>query len=259
MNHAYIRIGGVKMDVSEDGLEKIRGFLEEMPGRIDEYETILDDNPIWRERNEGVGVLSAEDCLALGVTGPILRSAGVATDLRKDEPYSGYETYEFDVPTRTEADAYARYRIRLDEMRESMRIIRQCLERLAEPGPVMVEDPKVAWPARLSVGPDGIGNDPAYIRHIMEESMEALIHHFKMVTEGVRVPAGEVYQPVESPRGELGFYVVSDGEHKPYRVKIRDPSFVNLQATAPMVEGSLVADAIAAIASVDPVMGGVDR
>jgi NADH-quinone oxidoreductase subunit D len=123
----------------------------------------------------------------------------------------------------------------------------------------MVEDPKVAWPARLSVGPDGIGNDPAYIRHIMEESMEALIHHFKMVTEGVRVPAGEVYQPVESPRGELGFYVVSDGEHKPYRVKIRDPSFVNLQATAPMVEGSLVADAIAAIASVDPVMGGVDR
>jgi NADH-quinone oxidoreductase subunit D len=259
MNPAYIRIGGVIMDLPEDGEPKIRRFLEEMPARIDEYETILDDNPIWRERNEGVGVLSAEDCLALGVTGPILRSAGVPNDLRKDEPYCGYETYEFDVPTRTEADAYARYRIRLEEMRESMRIIEQCLDRLQEPGPVMIEDPKVAWPAKLSVGPDGIGNDPAYIRHIMEESMEALIHHFKMVTQGVRVPAGEVYQAVESPRGELGFYVVSDGEYTPYRVKIRDPSFVNLQATAPMVEGSLVADAIAAIASIDPVMGGVDR
>jgi NADH-quinone oxidoreductase subunit D len=259
MNPAYIRIGGVIMDLPEDGEPKIRRFLEEMPARIDEYESILDDNPIWRERNEGVGVLSAEDCMALGVTGPILRSAGIATDLRKDEPYCGYETYEFDVPTRTEADAYARYRIRLEEMRQSMRIIEQCLDRLQEPGPVMIEDPKVAWPAKLSVGPDGIGNDPAYIRHIMEESMEALIHHFKMVTQGVRVPAGEVYQAVESPRGELGFYVVSDGEYRPYRVKIRDPSFVNLQATAPMVEGSLVADAIAAIASIDPVMGGVDR
>jgi NADH-quinone oxidoreductase subunit D len=259
MNPAYIRIGGVIMDLPEDGEPKIRRFLEDMPARIDEYETILDDNPIWRERNEGVGVLSAEDCLALGVTGPILRSAGVPNDLRKDEPYCGYETYDFDVPTRTEADAYARYRIRLEEMRESMRIIAQCLDRLQEPGPVMIEDPKVAWPAKLSVGPDGIGNDPAYIRHIMEESMEALIHHFKMVTQGVRVPAGEVYQAVESPRGELGFYVVSDGEYTPYRVKIRDPSFVNLQATAPMVEGSLVADAIAAIASIDPVMGGVDR
>jgi NADH-quinone oxidoreductase subunit D len=259
MNPAYIRIGGVIMDLPEDGEPKIRRFLEEMPARIDEYESILDDNPIWRERNEGVGVLSAEDCMALGVTGPILRSAGVPTDLRKDEPYCGYETYEFDVPTRTEADAYARYRIRLEEMRQSMRIIEQCLDRLQEPGPVMIEDPKVAWPAKLSVGPDGIGNDPAYIRHIMEESMEALIHHFKMVTQGVRVPAGEVYQAVESPRGELGFYVVSDGEYRPYRVKIRDPSFVNLQATAPMVEGSLVADAIAAIASIDPVMGGVDR
>jgi NADH-quinone oxidoreductase subunit D len=259
MNHAYIRIGGVKMDMPDDGEPKIRAFLQEMPRRIDEYESILDDNPIWRERNQGVGVLSAEDCLALGVTGPILRSAGVATDIRKDEPYSGYETYDFDVPTRTEADAYARYRIRLDEMRQSMRIIEQCLERLQEPGPVMVADPKVAWPSKLSVGPDGIGNDPAYVRHIMEESMEALIHHFKMVTEGVSVPAGEVYQPVESPRGELGYYVVSTGEHKPYRVKIRDPSFTNLQATAAMVEGSLVADAIAAIASIDPVMGGVDR
>jgi NADH-quinone oxidoreductase subunit D len=259
MNHAYIRIGGVIMDLQPGAEEKIYDFLRVMPGRIDEYETLLDDNPIWLQRNQGVGVLSAQDCLALGVTGPILRSAGVAADLRKDAPYCGYETFEFDVPVLDAADAYARYRIRLDEMRESMRIVEQCLERLEEPGPVMVDDPKVAWPSRLSVGPDGIGNDPIYLRHIMEESMEALIHHFKMVTQGVEVPPGEVYQAVESPRGELGFYVVSDGGHQPYRVKIRDPSFVNLQSTAKMVEGSLVADAIAAIASIDPVMGGVDR
>ena len=259
MNHAYIRIGGVIMDIHEEGRGKIAEFLDVMPSRIDEYETILNDNPIWIERNRGVGVLSADDALELGVTGPMLRSAGVAADVRKDAPYSGYETYDFDVPVRQEADAYARYSIRLDEMRESMKIVAQCMERLEEPGPVMIEDPKVAWPAKLSVGPDGIGNDEAYLHHIMEESMEALIHHFKMVTQGVDVPAGEVYQAVESPRGELAFYVVSDGGHRPYRVKIRDPSFVNLQATERMVKGYLVADAIAAIASIDPVMGGVDR
>jgi NADH-quinone oxidoreductase subunit D len=259
MNHNYIRIGGVIMDVNEEGERKIRSFLDEMPKRIDDYETILNENPIWRERNMGVGRLSAEDALAFGVTGPMLRAAGVAADLRKDAPYSGYETYDFDVPVRHEADAYARYVIRLAEMRESMKIVAQCLDRLQEPGPVMVEDPKVAWPAKLKVMDDGIGNDPEYLRHIMEESMESLIHHFKLVTQGVEVPEGEVYQAVESPRGELGFYVVSDGGHRPYRVKIRDPSFANLQATAKMVEGFLVADAIAAIASLDPVMGGVDR
>ncbi len=204
-------------------------------------------------------MLSAADAHALGVTGPMLRAAGVPADLRKDMPYGGYETYDFDVPVRDEADCYARYIIRLDEMRQSMRIVEQCLERLEEPGPVMVEDPKVRWPAQLEVGPDGIGNSNAYVHHIMEESMEALIHHFKMVTQGVEVPPGEVYQAVESPRGELGFYLVSDGEHRPYRVKIRDPSFVNLQATPIMVEGHLIADAIASIASIDPVLGGVDR
>ncbi|HJR96710.1 MAG TPA: NADH dehydrogenase (quinone) subunit D [Actinomycetota bacterium] len=258
MNHAYIRIGGVIMDLPDEGVPHIERFLEQMPARIDDYERLLDENPIWLERNVGVGTLSADDALALGVTGPMLRAAGVATDVRKDEPYCGYETYDFKVPVGTGADAYTRYRLRIEEMRESMKIVRQCLDRL-EPGPVMVQDPKVAWPAKLSVGPDGIGNDPAYVRHIMEESMEALIHHFKMVTEGVEVPSGEVYQAVESPRGELGFYVVSDGGHRPYRVKIRDPSFVNLQAVPAMVEGSLVADTIATIASLDPVMGGVDR
>jgi NADH-quinone oxidoreductase subunit D len=259
MNHSYIRPGGVIMDLPPDGPRMIAKLLDTMPARIDDYERILNDNPIWLERNVGVGKLSAEDALALGVTGPILRSAGIPIDLRKDEPYSGYETYDFDVPVRTEADAYSRYIIRIAEMRESLKIVEQALERLTEPGPVMVEDPKVGWPVKLSVGPDGIGNDEAYLRHIMEESMEALIHHFKMVTQGVRVPEGEVYTTVESPRGELGMYVVSANEHRPYRVKIRDPSFVNLQAVPTMVEGGLIADAIAVIASLDPVMGGVDR
>jgi NADH-quinone oxidoreductase subunit D len=259
MNHSYIRIGGVIMDVHDEGTNKVRDFLDMMPGRIDEFESLLSQNPIWIDRNRGVGVLSAEDALAFGVTGPILRAAGVAADLRKDMPYAGYESYDFDVPVETGADSYARYQVRLNEMRESMRIVEQCVDRLEEPGPVMVEDPKVRWPAELEVGPDGIGNSNAYIHHIMEESMEALIHHFKMVTQGVEVPAGEVYEAVESPRGELGFHVVSDGGHIPYRVKIRDPSFVNLQATPLMVEGHLVADAIASIASIDPVMGGVDR
>jgi len=259
MNHAYIRIGGVVMDLPDGATDAIEDFLDMMPGRIREYESLLSSNPIWLERNAGVGILSGEDAIALGVTGPTLRAAGVPMDVRRDEPYAGYETYEFDVVTRDSADCYGRYAIRLDEMRESMRIVEQCLDRLREPGPVMVEDPKVAWPSRLEVGPDGIGNSTAYVTHIMEESMEALIHHFKMVTDGVKVPAGEVYLPVESPRGELGMYVVSDGEHRPYRVRIRDPSFVNLQAVPAMVRGGLVADAIAVIASLDPVMGGVDR
>jgi NADH-quinone oxidoreductase subunit D len=259
MNHAYVRIGGVLMDLPDGGMERIDDFLQMMPGRIDEYERLLTKNPIWLQRNSGVGPLSAEDALALGVTGPMLRAAGVARDVRRDEPYCGYETYEFDVVTRDGADCYARYLVRIEEMRQSLRIVGQCLDRLREPGPVMVDDPKVRWPAQLEVGPDGIGNSQAYITHIMEESMEALIHHFKMVTEGVSVPPGEVYVPVESPRGELGFYVVSDGGNRPYRVRMRDPSFVNLQAAPQMIRGGLVADVIAVIASVDPVLGGVDR
>jgi NADH-quinone oxidoreductase subunit D len=259
MNHAYVRIGGVVMDLPEGADDKIADLLDVLPGRIGEYESILARNPIWLERNVDVGPLPADEALSHGVTGPILRAAGVARDVRRDEPYCGYETYEFDVPVRDAADCYARFEVRIEEMKQSLRIVEQATERLREPGPVMVEDPKVRWPAQLEVGPDGIGNSDRYVRHIMEESMEALIHHFKIVTEGISVPAGEIYVPVESPRGELGYYVVSDGGHKPYRVKIRDPSFANLQAVSRMIEGGLVADTIAAIASVDPVMGGVDR
>jgi NADH-quinone oxidoreductase subunit D len=258
MNHAYIRIGGLVMDLPEGAEDMVRAFLRLMPGRIHEYEELLTGNPIWRQRTVGIGAMSAEDLLAHGVTGPMLRAAGVPWDLRKDLPYAGYESYLFDVPTRTASDVFARYEVRVEEMRQSLRIVEQCLDRL-EPGPVMVEDTKVRWPAQLSVGPDGIGNSEAYVKHIMEESMEALINHFKIVTQGVSVPAGEVYQAVESPRGELGLYVVSNGGNRPYRVHIRAPSFVNLQAVPPMIKGSLIADVIAAVASIDPVMGDADR
>ncbi|HWC31560.1 MAG TPA: NADH dehydrogenase (quinone) subunit D, partial [Actinomycetota bacterium] len=252
MNHAYFRVGGLLMDLPEGTEEKIRAFLRHMPGRIDEYETLLSENPIWVERNKGVGYLSAETCLAYGVTGPLLRAAGVAHDIRKSEPYCGYEQYEFAVPTSSEADCYARYEIRIAEMRESLRICEQVLDSLPG-GRVMIDDPKLAWPAHLSVGPDGIGNSEEYVRHIMEESMEALINHFKIVTQGIQVPAGEVYTAVESPRGELGYYVVSDGGVRPYRVRVRDPSFVNLPVLPEMVRGRLIADTIACVASVDPV------
>jgi NADH-quinone oxidoreductase subunit D len=258
MNHSYIRVGGLAMDLPEGGVEMVRSFLEDMPGRIDEYEAILTRNPIWLERTKGVGYLSAEEALALGTTGPVLRAAGVPHDLRRAQPYSGYEQYDFEVPVAEESDCYARYVVRLAEMRESLRIVGQALDRLPG-GRVMIEDPHLAWPAKLSVGADGIGNSEEYVKHIMEESMEALINHFKIVTQGIKVPAGEVYQPVESPRGELGYYVVSSGGTQPYRVGIRDPSFVNLQSLPPMVVGRLVADVIACVASVDPVMGGVDR
>jgi NADH-quinone oxidoreductase subunit D len=258
MNHAYIRVGGLVMDLPEGGEDGIRAFLDLMPGRIHEYEQLLTGNPIWRQRTVGIGKMSAEDLLAHGVTGPMLRAAGVPWDLRKTMPYCGYDTYRFDVPTRTDGDVFARYEVRVEEMRQSLRIVEQCLDRL-EPGPVMIEDPKIRWPAELEVGPDGIGNSEKYVKHIMEESMEALINHFKIVTQGIRVPAGEVYQAVESPRGELGFYVVSDGGNRPYRVHIRAPSFVNLQATPAMIQGSLIADLIAAVASIDPVMGDADR
>ena len=258
MNHAWVRPAGVSQDLPDGTEEKVRKFVADMRGKADEYETLLTNNPIWLERTKGIGHLSQDQLVDLGVTGPMLRASGLAHDLRKVEPYCGYEQYDFEVPTATGSDVYARYQVRLAEMRESLRIVEQVLDSLPG-GPTMVEDPKVGWPARLALGPDGLGNSPAHVNHIMGESMEALIHHFKMVTEGFKVPAGEVYVTVESPRGELGYHVVSDGGNLPYRVHVRDPSFVNLQTGGPMVGGLLVADVIAAMSSIDPVLGGVDR
>jgi NADH-quinone oxidoreductase subunit D len=258
MNNAFIRPGGLANDIPDSAIEKIKDFIKIWPGRSADIVKLLNGQPIWQGRTVGVGYLDLTGCMALGITGPILRATGLPHDLRKSQPYCGYENYDFDVITETGCDAWGRYLIRVNEMNESMKIVQQCLDRL-EPGPVMVADKKIAWPAQLSVGGDGIGNSLEHIKKIMGESMEALIHHFKLVTEGFRVPAGQVYVPVEHPRGELGCHLVSDGGTRPYRVHFRDPSFTNLQAVAAMSEGSLVADVIAAVASIDPVMGGVDR
>jgi NADH-quinone oxidoreductase subunit D len=258
MNHAYIRPGGLAQDVTDDFAARCESLLELLPRKIAEYEQLLLENPIWMDRLQHVGHISPEECYALGVTGPLLRAAGVPHDLRRSEPYCNYEQYDFDVPTETAADSYARFLVRLEEMRQSLRIVRQALDTLPG-GPVMVADKRIAWPSQQALGADGIGNDPEYIRHIMGESMESLINHFKLVTQGFTVPAGQVYQAVESPRGELGYAITSAGTNKPYRVHVRDPSFVNLQAATPMCKDHLVADVIAVVASIDPVMGGVDR
>ncbi|NTY62722.1 NADH dehydrogenase (quinone) subunit D [Mycolicibacterium sphagni] len=258
MNNAYIRPGGLATDLPDDGPARVRDLLTILPGRLRELEDLLTESYIWKARTQGIGYLDLTGCMALGITGPVLRSTGLPHDLRKTQPYCGYETYDFDVVTDTGADCYGRYLIRVGEMHQSLRIVEQCLQRL-EPGPVMISDKKLAWPADLQLGPDGLGNSPAHIAKIMGTSMEGLIHHFKLVTEGFRVPAGQVYTAVESPRGELGVHMVSDGGTRPYRVHYRDPSFTNLQAVAAMSEGAMVADVIAAVASIDPVMGGVDR
>lgn len=258
MNSAYIRPGGVAQDLPDGAEEKIRELIKALPNRFKDTADMLVDNSIWLGRTQGIGILDLAGCMALGMTGPVLRATGLPQDLRRTDPYCGYETYEFDVITKDTCDVYGRFLIRLQEMRESLKIIEQCLDRL-KPGPVMVEDKRIAWPAQLSIGSDGQGNSLQHIRHIMGESMEALIHHFKLVTEGFQVPAGQAYSAVESPRGELGVHVVSDGGTRPYRVHFRDPSFTNLQAVAAMCEGGQVADVIASVASIDPVMGGVDR
>jgi NADH-quinone oxidoreductase subunit D len=258
MNHAFIRPGGLAQDLPPGAVDQVRGFVKTMRKNLPEYDALATGNPVFKGRMQDVGYLDLAGCMALGVTGPILRSTGLPHDLRKSDPYCGYENYEFEVPTADTCDAYGRFLIRLEEMRQSLRIVEQCLNRL-EPGPVMVADKKIAWPAQLAMGPDGLGNSLDHIKNIMGTSMEALIHHFKLVTEGFRVPAGQVYAAVESPRGELGAHVVSDAGTRPYRVHYRDPSFTNLQAMAAMCEGGQVADVIVAVASIDPVMGGVDR
>ena len=259
MNMAFIRPGGVAQELPEGSIDRINQFISIMDSRLPDYDKLLSGQPIWKARTVGVGILPLEACMQLGITGPILRSAGLPWDLRKTMPYCGYEDYDFEVPTLTEADCYARFLLRLAEIHESLKIMRQVVKRLEEPGPVMVGDPKIGWPAQLSIGSDGMGNSLEYIRKIMGQSMESLIHHFKLVTEGFEVPAGQAYAAIENPRGEMGCHVVSSGGTRPWRVHLRDPGFVNLQAMPAMAEGSMIADVVAAVASIDPVMGGVDR
>lgn len=261
MNHAYFRPGGVAVDLPETGIAQLREVISWMHERFPEYAMFCNENPIFKARMEGVGYLDLNACMALGVTGPMLRSTGYDWDLRKKQPYCGYETYEFDVPTWDSCDAYGRFRVRLEEMWQSLRIVEQCADRLEKSigEPVMITDAKIGSPSDLKVYEDGQGNSNEHVKHIMGESMEALIHHFKTVTEGFKVPAGQAYVPIESPKGEIGCHIVSDGGSRPYRVHLRDPGFNHLQAVPILCEGSSISDVIIAIGGIDPVMGGVDR
>ena len=261
MNMAYVRPGGVAQDLPKGAIAKIRETVAELRKNFKDNEKLLVGNSIWMKRTEGIGYLDLAGATTLGITGPVLRSTGLPWDLRKMAPYCGYEEYDFDVVTADTCDVYGRFLIRIAELEQSLRIIEQACDKLekSEGQPVMVADKKIAWPSQLAVGNDGMGNSLDHIREIMGESMEALIHHFKLVTEGFQVPAGQVYVAIESPRGELGVHLVSDGGTRPYRVHFREPSFNNLQSTSAMCEGSMVADIIGAVASIDPVMGGVDR
>jgi len=260
MNHAYVRPGGVAQDLPPGAIDKIRDAIPQIRRGIGEIEALFNENPLLKGRMVNVAYLDLTGCMALGITGPMLRCTGLPHDLRKSAPYCGYEDYEFDVPVRDTCDAYGRMRIRIDEMYESLKIAEQAADKLQNnPGPIMVEDKKIAWPAQLAIGSDGMGNSLDHIREIMATSMESLIHHFKLVTEGFRVPPGQTYVAIESPRGELGVHLVSDGGTRPYRAHFRDPSFNNLQAVAAICEGGQLGDVIVAVASIDPVLGGVDR
>jgi NADH-quinone oxidoreductase subunit D len=242
MNHNFIRPGGLAADLPAGWRDDVLAILEGLPSRLEEYDILMTGQPIWRERLQGVGVITAQEAIALGATGPILRSTGVAWDLRRDMPYLHYDQLEFDVIVGQYGDAYDRYSIRFNEIRESMRIVYQILERMPS-GDFRIQNKKVTPPPRARI----------------DESMEALIHHFKIFTEGFKVPEGEVYVSIESPRGEIGCYIVSDGSSNPYRMHVRAPSFVNIQTMPHMMRGGLVADAVAVISSVDPVLGEVDR
>jgi NADH-quinone oxidoreductase subunit D len=242
MMTSYFRIGGLALEPPRGWAKRVKAFVDMFPSRIDEYENLLTSNPIWLGRTKGIGFISIEDMLDLGITGPMLRGAGLAIDARKDAPYSSYEKFDFEVPTRQENDVFARYQVRIEEMRQSTRIIRQAMDGMPG-GPWKADAPHVVLPDREK----------------MKTQMEALIFHFKIVTEGFRVPEGEVFQVIESPRGELGYYMVSDGTTRPYRIHMRTPSFGNLQAVPKMVEGILIADVIASIGSMDFVLGDTDR
>ncbi|HUY11581.1 MAG TPA: NADH dehydrogenase (quinone) subunit D, partial [Candidatus Dormibacteraeota bacterium] len=243
MHPNYVRIGGLNGDLPDGFLAKLDALIEKFPGRMHDLRGLLQANPILQDRMIDVGVLSLDEALQWSCTGPTLRACGVAYDVRRAFPYTSYDEYEFDIPTRTEGDAYARFLVRLDEMEESHRIIKQVRAKLDTPGPVLIDNPKIAAPPKETIA----------------LSMEALIHHFKIVSEGFRVPPGDVYHAVEGPRGELGFYIVSDGGNRPYRVRTRPPSMYNLQALKSIAPGNLIADLVVSIGSLDPVFGEVDR
>ncbi len=242
MTSNFFRAGGLSMDVPPEFEKKVQDFVNDMPGYLDTYENLLTNNPIWRKRTIDIGYISREEALDVGLTGSAMRGSSVDFDLRRDIPYADYDTYDFEVPVYHKGDVFDRYKVRLDEMRQSCRIIQQGLDRL-KPGPVLTDDPQVAYPPKESV----------------YNTIEGLIHHFKIASEGYSVPAGETYLAVEAPKGELGFYIVSDGSGKPYRMRVRPASFVNLQALAPMMRGLMLADLVAVIGTLDVVLGEIDR
>jgi len=242
MTSNFFRVGGLSQDVPDEFVKKVSDFIDVMPSYLDQYEGLLTTNPIWLKRTVGNGVISAEDAIDIGLTGPALRGSGVDWDLRRDNPYSGYDKYQFKVPVGEKCDTFDRYKVRLIEMREACKIVRQALDRL-KPGPVLADCPQVCYPPKENV----------------YNSIEGLIHHFKIASEGFPAPEGEVYQGVEAPKGELGFYIVSDGGNKPERLRIRPPSFVNLQAIEQMSVGSMIADLVAVIGTLDIVLGEIDR
>jgi NADH-quinone oxidoreductase subunit D len=242
MMTSYFRIGGLALEPPLGWLKRVKAFIDNFPPRIDEYEGLLSRNPIWLMRTQGIGTISAQDAVAIGLSGPSLRGSGVKWDLRKNQPYSSYDKFSFDVPTRPEGDVYARYMVRVAEMRESMKIVIQAMEGMPE-GRIRANAPHLVMPERES----------------MKNSIEGLIYHFKIVTEGFHPPVGEAYQAIESPRGELGFYIVSDGSPKPFRCHLRAPGFANLQALPQLMQGRLIADVVACIGSIDIVLGEIDR
>jgi NADH-quinone oxidoreductase subunit D len=242
MTSNFFRVGGLSQDVPDEFVKKVSDFIDIMPGYLDTYEGLLTTNPIWLKRTVGNGVISAEDAIDFGITGPALRGSGVDWDLRRDNPYSGYEKYQFKVPVGENCDTFDRYKVRLIEMREACKIVRQGLDRL-KPGPVLADSPQVCYPPKENV----------------YNSIEGLIHHFKIASEGFAAPEGEVYHGIEAPKGELGYYIVSDGGNKPYRLRIRPPSFVNLQAIEKMAKGAMIADLVAVIGTLDIVLGEIDR
>lgn len=261
MNNTYMRPGGVSNDLLDDTVDMIREKLPLVKRDIGEMQDLIMANPIFIGRMKNVGWLPLSTMMALSLTGPCLRAGGLPLDMRKLQPYCGYETYTFDVPTRDHSDCYTRTEVRFEEMYQSLRIVYQVLDRLeqSEGEPVMIADPKFAYPSKLTIGADGQGQDPEHVSHILGHSMEELIHHFKLVTEGFRIPPGQVYTQIEHAKGIQGVHLVTDGGTRPYRAHFRDPSYANLQSASMMCEGGLISDLVVSIGSIDPVFGGVDR